>query len=41
MIDLQKSLCHGNLCYVAMKKNKSFCAAKHPTKEQVKNTKEK
>ena len=41
MIDLQKRLCHENLCHVAMKKIKSFSGAKHPTKEQVKKYKRK
>ena len=41
MIDLQKSLCHRNLCHTAMKKIKCFCKAKHPTKEQVKKYKRK
>ena len=37
MTDLQKRLCHRNLCHVAMKKKKkSVCGTKHPTKEQVK-----
>ena len=39
MIDLQKRLCHQKLCPVAMKKIKSFCSAKHATKEQVKKYK--
>ena len=41
MIDLQKGLVDQSLCYAAMKKIKSYCGTKHPTKEQVKNTKEK
>ena len=41
MIDLQKRLCHGNVCHVAMKKIKSFCKTKYPTKEQVKKYKRK
>ena len=41
MIDLQKRLDHLNLCYAATKKIKSYCHKKHPTKDQVKNTKEK
>ena len=41
MIDLQKRFCHRNLCHVAMKKIKSFCGTKHPTKEQVKKYKRK
>ena len=36
MIDLQKRLCHRNLCHVVTKKMKSFCSTKHPTKAQVK-----
>ena len=36
MIDLQKRLCHRNLCHVATNKIKSFCSKKHPTKAQVK-----
>ena len=36
MIDLQKRLVHPNLCHVAMKKIKSFCDTKHPTKQKVK-----
>ena len=37
MTDLQKRLCHRNLCHVAMKKKKkSVCGTNHPTKEQVK-----
>ena len=36
MNDLQKGLVHRNLCYAAMKKIKSFCGTKHPTKGQVK-----
>ena len=35
MFDLQKRLCHQNLCYVAMKTIKSFCDTKYPTKEKV------
>ena len=41
MIDLQKRLCHRNLCHVATKKMKSFCSTKHPTKAQVKKYKRK
>ena len=41
MIDLQKRLCHRNLCRVATKKIKSFCSKKHPTKVQVKKYKRK
>ena len=41
MIDLQKRLCHRNLCHVATKKMKSFCSTKHPTKSQVKKYKRK
>ena len=41
MIDLQKRLCHRNLCHVVTKKMKSFCSTKHPTKAQVKNYKRK
>ena len=41
MIDLQKRLCHWNLCHVATKKNKSFCSTKFPTKAQVKKYKRK
>ena len=39
MIDLRKGSVHRNLCHVAMKKTKSYCNIKHPTKEQL-NTKE-
>ena len=38
MIDLQRRLCHRNLCHVAIK---SFFKAKHPTKKQVKKTQKK
>ena len=41
MIDLQKRLCHRNLWHAAMKKIKSFCKTKYPTKEQVKKYKRK
>ena len=41
MNDLQKGLVHRNLCYAAMKKIKSFCGTKHPTKEQVKKKQKK
>ena len=41
MIDLQKKLGNQNECHVAMKKIKSFCKTKYPTKEQCKDTKEK
>ena len=41
MIDLQKRLCHRNLCHVVTKKMKSFCSTKHPTKAQVKKYKRK
>ena len=42
MNDLQKGLVHRNICYAAVKKIKSFCGTKHPTKGQVKKkTKEK
>ena len=41
MIDLQKRLCHRNLCHVATKKMKSFCITKHSTKAQVKKYKRK
>ena len=41
MIDLQKRLCHRNVCHVALKKIKSFCKTKYPTKEQVKKYKRK
>ena len=37
MIDLQTYLHHRNLCNVAMKKIKSYCGTKNPSKEQVKN----
>ena len=40
-IDLEKRLCHQNLCHVMMKKIKSFCKTKHPTNEQVKKYKRK
>ena len=40
-IDLQKHLCHRNLCHVAIKKVKTFCGAKHLTKEQVKKFRKK
>ena len=36
MIDLQKLLCLRILRHAAMKKIKSFCKTKHPTKKQVK-----
>ena len=38
MIDLQRRLCHRNLCHVAIK---SFFKTKHPTKKQVKKTQKK
>ena len=41
IIDLQKRLGNQNECHVAMKKIKSFCKTKYPTKEQFKDTKEK
>ena len=41
MTDLQKRFCHRNLWHVAMKKIKSFCGTKHPTKEQLKKCKRK
>ena len=41
MIDLQKRLGHRNVCHVEMKKIKSFCKTKYPTKEQVKKCKRK
>ena len=41
MIDSKKRLCHRNLYHVAMKKIKSFCGTKHPTKVQVKKYKRK
>ena len=41
IIDQQKRLGHRNLCDIVMKKIKSFCKTKHPTKKQVQNTKEK
>ena len=41
MIDLQKKLGHRNACHVAIKKIKSFCKTKYPTKEQVKKYKRK
>ena len=39
MIGLQKRLCYRYLCHVVMKKIKSSCKTKHPTKEQVKKYK--
>ena len=36
VIHLQKGLVHQNLCYAAMKKIKSYCNTKNPTKKQVK-----
>ena len=41
VIDLQKILCHRNLCHAAMKKFKSFCCTKPLLKNKLKNTKEK
>ena len=41
MIDQQKRLGHRNLCDIVMKKIKSFCKTKYPTKEQVKKFKRK
>ena len=40
MIDLRKGSVHRNLCHVELKKIKSYCNIKHPTKEQQ-NKKEK
>ena len=34
MIDLRKGSVHRNLCHVELKKIKSYCNIKHPTKEQ-------
>ena len=39
MIDPQNYLHHRNLCHVAIKKIKSYCGTKNPTKEQVKKYK--
>ena len=41
MIDLQKRLDLQNLFYSATKEVKSYSNAKNPTKDQVKNMKEK